>query len=1083
MADIILTANKATADNPNIGLTVKRAALSESTATGRADCVIEAHGIHADAVSVNLTARDARTSVSRDFGAYRVVDVSIQRIPDVTTIHASREWNTPGMVNSALDALESAYAVADMPNESLAMPAAQRELYPIQARWDAILHPPTARADAPSFWRHLRDSILEGATPTFARFRDTLAAFGLELWRISPTDTAEAKKAAADAADTNANAAEIAAQALETIAERSGLPADIEAARAARARADIARGAADDLAADARRAAAMLTWDYEGDSFGLVTLAHARQSAGVNLPLTDISPGVSESYADIADERLDRIIRFSVPIDEAFGDDITDDSPTVVYSGGEREPAITLRQAQPNPYLGAIAQEGERLRRHSANHTLTIDGVLDLSLRLRDWRVMPAEYGGADILITGIDWTLGNDASQTLTARERRVVSAGALTAQSPPPFNSAAATADNPLTAFPAYYSPPETPTADMLTWNDTTGAVETYTPVPGTRGGVVNPYPYGGGFVAELHTRTAGTGEARRQASPVIENTLIHVERVTSGLQVSPATYQTVYRTENSGYDRLFNFADGLAGERYRVNLAYRNRWGESPTIRIPLTLSAVERPTASIDALMPRVVFEQDDAIQDALYGAYSAAMAQFDNSAIRAVPQASIIASRLLSTALSAFTGGDASRIGKNLTQIIFKSFAIKNWGFVSEFVVQPSQYASDAVFRNFFVKLGKGRTFGLAFAFTADFFEISILKIPPGSPIGGLYGQPISALDLNRLAEFLRIPRPGSGGGLFTAVRLLSRLGRLTGPVGNYLTAAGQIIIILSDDLFYGEILTGGADGKGREVLFVRIQYQRRLPGETAFPTVSGRAWANANSGFFSNGSRLTEAAANDSGTALSWFQYESFGREEIFARYSHLSSGEYAAVSPDADFTGDEIIAGTESSGGTYQIDIPSFSGDMFIGLALTSAREGTILRGVSLADGTDITDEFASSPVRVLAGVREFNVYATTRALPSATYSGATLTVDAYTPKGGLRWRVAAITELNDRMDGESDTDWDARLTAAGDWTYSNGVDVDDAFGLWVDVLTAEVRRTPSFIRFDPETGALPPTQEGGGG
>ena len=648
-----------------------------------------------------FTYNDAGTVITGERGAFQITDTSIERAPDSTVIKGELIPDKTTFVDLALDALEARYAVR--------FTDGQRTLYPIQGRWDNILKPMNAIADAPGFWRYAHDQILEGSKPNYARLVRTLSDYGLRIWRLDGNEPIRIY-----ATDESADSVLLAPAPINRMAARRfvsqseladyGLrlaPNPTGLIRLARTRvgatvygfkAVSTLGNDPDpwLTLDAGFDAHGLTvipvadivgFDHAGYTFWLVPSDHA--AGTVSLDSSDLGTGTfSEQYVNAADRRLDRRIGFSVPINEAFDDDVdryiaplaadaarartaADTARTngaanadalaqaatdaearaqpenIPYIGGARTPGLTLAEAKPDPYLGVIALESERVRRYWRNHAAKAKVYVNPHMRDGASIAMPSVVGGgvffADAVTTVIDPS--GEYSQSLTLRGVGLpATPERLAAQSPAPFNGE---------DYPAYWTPPEQPSVDFLTLDEAGTGAAIYDPGIDAMGVVTNPYPLGGGFVLETATRTIGTGDERRQASPIIERTNISVARVVSAADsdTGEAYSETAFAVDNEGWSRLINFADGLAGENYRVSVSFANRWGVSATRELPITLSASERPTVSVDAMMPKIQFDQENSIPDSRYLAYASAMAGFQRDAVPVSAQGIIIGSRL------------------------------------------------------------------------------------------------------------------------------------------------------------------------------------------------------------------------------------------------------------------------------------------------------------------------------------------------------------------------------------------------------------------------------------------------------
>jgi len=987
---------------------------------------------------------DAGTAITGERRAFQITHTDINRGPDSTVIKGELIPDKTMFVDAALDMLEARYANRFTDGE--------RAFYPVQARWDGILKPATAIADAPGFWRHLHDKILEGSKPGYARLVSTLADYGLRIWRLDgymPIRVFTATGGVESAQSVLLAPVPINRMAARRLVRQADL-ADFGLRLVAGPGAFIRRartriGATDygfkatatlgndpdpfitlDTGFDAHGltpipVADIAGFDHAGYTFWLAPLDHAAAS----LALADWQVGVGtfqERHVESADRGLNRRMAYSVPIGAAFEDDVdrytapliaaaaraqaTADKAqedadtardaalrtapdtaqrrmaemvkeeaerteaaanlaladaearaqpeTLVYEGGNRTPGITLAEAQPDPYLGVIAMESERVSRYWRNHAAKVTAYANPDMRDGVSLTMPTIIGGgafiADAVTTVIDPS--GTYHQSLVMRGLGLpATPDRIMANSPIPFNGA---------NYPAYWTPPETPSADFLTLDAQGTGAEVYDPqIDPATGIAANAYPLGGGFVLETATRTVGTGDARRQASPIIERTHITVQRnVAANTNTGAAAYtETVFSGDNEGWQRLINFADGLAGGNYRVRIRFANRWGSSPERALAIQLGTTERPTAEA-SLVSKIIFDQEALIPDSYYAAYAAAMADFDTSATPVSAQATIVASVLVRTLGQTLTGADFADIARSLSKVVNQNLTIRNWGFQSV----TARIGNIGIDRSFILHLGQGRNFELAFtARHTGRIHVNLVKYAGGKPVNRF------SLQLPKVfAKLAGIGTQSAGGvsGLIRTLGIVSRISRFGGFAGNVLSGIIQAYIAIHDPHHYGFVLTGTVDGKGRPIERIRVQYQQRYPNDPDYPNWNNTrdVWQNA-----------------------------------------------------------------ATSGGGAFQ----------------SASAENEIITRVAFIHFAPMSDtEISSGP----------------------------------TTSDWIRFRVAGITELNRGI-----ADDDAALQTAGDWTYLNAIRYRDYFGIWVNVVTAAVENTPETQPVHISTGAV--ITGGGGG
>ena len=183
-------------------------------------------------------------------------------------------------------------------------------------------------------------------------------------------------------------------------------------------------------------------------------------------------------------------------------------------------------------------------------------------------------------------------------------------------------------------------------------------------------------------------------------------------------------------------------------------------------------------------------------------------------------------------------------------------------------------------RNFILQLGAGRQYSVFFGFRGSSVDVIFAKFTGGALQPAFrFRLPVRITQLiSRLGA-----GAGAGAGALRILTAVSRIAKFAGPIGNALSALGQVAIFLSDAIPHGAVLVGTADGKGRVIERVRVQHQRYfvyLEGESGTNEWES-SWSGTGSGIFSNGAGLAVSPENNLATRSNVFQYAPFARNEI----------------------------------------------------------------------------------------------------------------------------------------------------------------------------------------------------------
>ena len=128
-----------------------------------------------DTVRASLTDTRQVPAQTKNFGTYEVIDSRVNHIPVYTTINGNKVFDHAAFVDSFVAFLDS--ALSRIPVWSTQTRAA----YPIQTRWEDIIHPSTATDAAPHLLQLIKDAVLEGEKPSYSRVVNVLKSYAFEL--------------------------------------------------------------------------------------------------------------------------------------------------------------------------------------------------------------------------------------------------------------------------------------------------------------------------------------------------------------------------------------------------------------------------------------------------------------------------------------------------------------------------------------------------------------------------------------------------------------------------------------------------------------------------------------------------------------------------------------------------------------------------------------------------------------------------------------------------------------------------------------------------------------------------------------
>ena len=492
------------------------------------------------AVSVTATDLTSTPAINRTWSGYRIHSVKKLLVGPRTEIEARRFIDLRALAGDVLDHLRDG-----------ALTQTLSGLYPLQTRWDGIIRPIGAVPNTPHIWAHIADEIERGGDPDWGRLKSGLARFGLEVWILDSLADAPAGTIRLTAAGTPC--------AVVPLNYRALVP-------------------------------------QPNDPQG-----NPQPSLPKSLPVSgaDADAGTVISYADAADERLTRRIRYSVPVERAGAEKAqeiaTAGEPVTraIYEGGTTGEAIILKKAFDRPHYGAVALEGERARRYLTNETLELRALLGLGLRIRDGIQIPASDvvdADGEWVVTKLTHTIGASVGTSMTLRRYRPLTAAEVYANSPSPFNGAS--------GWDEINKLPSAPGLELLAYNPAQGTIQR---LPNQEAAI---QANGGGSF------TVGIIDAA-PSDPQVETTLASVSQGANLINNARA----------NGRGAAIPFVDGGAGTVYTIRCTFENEWGESPPAEIQVQTASGQKPSTSILQMRPKIIRQQLEWLPDDLFAAYN------------------------------------------------------------------------------------------------------------------------------------------------------------------------------------------------------------------------------------------------------------------------------------------------------------------------------------------------------------------------------------------------------------------------------------------------------------------------------